>query len=492
MPVNARLLFAAFLLLGVLWPGGCYRIAPSRGGGQTDAPPERAPDAAAIVVPEGLRVRVGATGLTFPTAVVTDEQDRVYIVEAGYSYGETWTTPRVLRVEGDGRLTPVAAGSPDNAPWTGASVHDGGLLVSAGGNPGKILHVGFDRRIRILVDGLPSLGDHFTARPIPAADGYIYFGQGTITNSGVVGLDNYDYGWLKRHPKLHDIACRDIPLRDVNYRTPNPLSEDPDDEAVTGPFLPFGQAAVTGQTAAGRLPCSGSVMRFRYPDGPLELVAWGFRNPFGLAFAADGTLFITDNGYDVRGSRPIWGAGDYLWAVDVRRAPVWFGWPDFAGGVAVNSSAYSAPDHPPPKLLLAAPPAAPPKPVVTFAVHSSSNGLDVSPGGPFGDPGAVFVAQFGDLAPAVGKVLSPVGFKVVRVTPADGTIVDFMLNKGKQPAPASWLETDGLERPVDVRFSRDGRRLYVVDFGIVQVEGKTPIPHPGSGVLWIVEAAEDP
>jgi hypothetical protein len=47
----------------------------------------------------------------------------------------------------------------------------------------------------------------------------------------------------------------------------------------------------------------------------LELVAWGFRNPFGLAFASGGALFVTDNGYDDRGSRAVWGTGDYLWDV---------------------------------------------------------------------------------------------------------------------------------------------------------------------------------
>ena len=46
--------------------------------------------------------------------------------------------------------------------------------------------------------------------------------------------------------------------------------------------------------------------------GAPQLVTWGFRNPFGFSFAPDGRLYVTDNGYDVRGSRPVFGAGDLL------------------------------------------------------------------------------------------------------------------------------------------------------------------------------------
>src|SRR5436309_157341 len=81
----------------------------------------------------------------------------------------------------------------------------------------------------------------------------------------------------------------------------------------TGAFLPFGTPSTPGQIIKGQVPCSGSVMRIRPDGGPLELVAWGFRNPFGLAFSPNGLLYVTDNGYDDRGSRPIWGAADVMW-----------------------------------------------------------------------------------------------------------------------------------------------------------------------------------
>jgi glucose/arabinose dehydrogenase len=98
--------------------------------------------------------------------------------------------------------------------------------------------------------------------------------------------------------------------------------------------------------------------------------------------------------------------------------------------------------------------------------------------------GEAFVAQFGDMAPGVGKVLAPVGFKVVRVDVTNGVIRDFAVNKGKKNGPASWLDNDGLERPVSVRFSPEGDALYVVDFGILKMTTKGAEPQKGTGAIW--------
>jgi glucose/arabinose dehydrogenase len=142
-----------------------------------------------------------ATGLTYPTAVITDEYDRVYILEAGYSFGEDFRQPRLLRLEPDGQLSVVAVGR-NNGPWTGMSYHRGVFYVSEGGEieGGRILRITPGGQITPLVEGLPSMGDHHTNRPVVGPDGYLYFGVGTATNSGVVGYDNAKFGWLKRHP----------------------------------------------------------------------------------------------------------------------------------------------------------------------------------------------------------------------------------------------------------------------------------------------------
>ena len=135
-------------------------------------------------------------------------------------------------------------------------------------------------------------------------------------------------------------------------------------------------------------------------------------------------------------------------------------------------------------MVLAEHPGTPPKPAARFAVHSSSNGVDFSRSADFGHVGQGFVAQFGDMAPNVGKVLDPVGYKVVRVDPDTGVIHDFAINVGETNGPASWLETGGLERPVNVRFGPDGTSLYVVDFGVMTTRDGQVRPRKGTGVIW--------
>ena len=60
------------------------------------------------------------------------------------------------------------------------------------------------------------------------------------------------------------------------------------------------------------------------------------------------------------------------------------------------------------------------------------------------------------MAPGVGKVLSPVGFKVQRINVKTGVINDFAVNKGRKNGPASKLKKGGLERPLALRFDRTG------------------------------------
>ncbi|HYG66563.1 MAG TPA: hypothetical protein VD838_02855, partial [Anaeromyxobacteraceae bacterium] len=126
----------------------------------------------------------------------------------------------------------------------------------------------------------------------------------------------------------------------------------------------------------------------------------------------------------------------------------------------------------------------PPPPSALLGVNSSSNGLDFSRSERFGFAGEAFVAQFGDLTPSTGKVVAPVGFKVVRVDPATGVIRDFAANRGETNGPASRLGHGGLERPVAVRFDPSGDALYVVDFGVMTVGEKGPEPRAETGVLW--------
>jgi len=482
---------SALILLPLLLITGCAAASAPRGGGQTDktlaAPRVVNPDD--VLLPDGYRIEAVATGLNFPTGVAFDNDGRPHVTESGYSYGEVWTTPRLMRVENNGQLNEVARG--DHAPWNGLDFNprDSAFYVAQGGEQegGRIVRIAPDGKLTPLVESLPSLGDHHTNGPRIGPNGAIYFGQGTATNSGVVGEDDAQFGWLKRHPEFHDIPGREIKLAGENFTTRDVLTGG-DQRITTGSFVPFGTATQPGQIIPGHVPCTGGIMRINPNGGDVQLVAWGMRNPFGLAFAPDGALFVTENSYDVRGSRPVWGTGDLLWRIDPKQPALWYGWPDFHGDQPLTrSDHFTAPGKPSPKFLLAEHPNPPPAPAAKFGVHASADGFDFSNSADrFGFAGQAFVAQFGDMSPTVGKVMAPVGFNVVRVDPTSGTIELFAVNKprGDKTGPASLIGGGGLERPVACRFTRDGGALYLVDFGQVRMTERGPQPVQNTGTLW--------
>ncbi|HEU4633140.1 MAG TPA: PQQ-dependent sugar dehydrogenase [Flavisolibacter sp.] len=477
-----KLLYFLLLLSISFCLANCYRMRKSHGGGQVETVPQRIVNVNDIALAPGYKIEPVASGLTFPTAAAFDDEGTLYIIEAGYSYGEVWDEPKLLRVEADGKTTIIARG-PRNGPWTGIAWYNGAFYVAEGGEMegGRILKVTKDGMITALVSGLPSVGDHHTNGPV-IKDGYIYFGQGTATNSGVVGEDNAQFGWLLRKNDFHDIPCKDIYLSGQNYSSANVLTPNADDQATTGAFVPFGTSTTQGQVVKGSIPCTGAVLRMPVTGGAVELVAWGFRNPFGLAFSNDGRLFVTENGYDERGSRPVWGSGDVLWEV---RQATWYGWPDFSAGKPIsNDEEFKSPKSEYVKPVMQNYPNTPPKPAAIFGVHSSSNGIDFSRNAEFGFQGEAFVAQFGDMAPGSGKVLFPVGFKIVRVDVDKGVVKDFIVNKGNRNGPASWLGKGGLERPVSVKFNPSGNALYVVDFGIMKTGEQGPQPQMKTGMIW--------
>lgn len=456
-------------------------MRPSSGAGQTAFQPPRDVDPADVAVPPGYQVEVVATGLTFPTGITFDDDGRPVVVESGYAYGEVFLEPRLLRVGAGGAQHELARGA--GGPWTGVTHHEGAFFVAAGDvlDEGKILRVDPDGSVTPIVTGLPSRGDHHTNGPVIGPDGWLYFAQGTATNSGVVGEDNVKFGWVERSRGFHDIPGQDIVLRGINFTSGDPLGEAGAATLTTGAFLPLGTPSAEGQVIEGRTKCTGSILRVRPDGGEAELVAWGFRNPFGLAFSPGGRLYATDNGYDDRGSRPVWGAPDLLWAVE---AGAWYGWPDFVGDQPVTREGFQPPGKDAPGFVLAEHPGEPPRPVAHFAVHASANGFDFSRGAAFGHEGEAFVAQFGDQAPTVGKVLAPVGCRVVRVNVETGEVEDFAVNRGRQAGPASKVGGRGLERPVAARFSPDGAALYVVDFGVLLEGPAGTKPQPWTGVVW--------
>lgn len=465
---------------------GCFKHTSSKGGGQiSEAAADRAAAAPEspydVAVPPGYRVELVADQLSVPTGVAFGDGGRIFVVESGYSTPAVSTKPRLIELV-DGQPRELATGA--HAPWLGVAYDEGALFVAQGGaaDGGRIVRFDLtgDRvKETVLVDGLPSLGDHQTNGPV-VHDGWVYFGQGTATNAGVVGEDAFTFGWLERSPTFHDTPCRSITLVGTTFESGDPRTPA-DDQVVTGAFQPFGQPGTPGQIVPGQLPCNGAVMRVPARGGKLELVAWGFRNPFGLAFNETGKLYVTDNGYDVRGSRPVFGAADMLWRVD---DGAWYGWPDFAEGRPLTREFYREAGGQPRGFLIADQPGDPPHPAAYLPVHASADGFDFSRSDRFGHVGWAFIALFGDMAGQVGKVTAPVGFSVVRADPRSGRIEDFARNRADASGPSSKLKRRGLERPIAARFDRSGEALYVVDFGVLRIGKDGPEPSPASGALW--------
>jgi hypothetical protein len=76
------------------------------------------------------------------------------------------------------------------------------------------------------------------------------------------------------------------------------------------------------------------------------------------------------------------------------------------------------------------------------------------------------------------------GFKIQSVNINTGVINDFIYNKNNMPASAH--KTGGLERPLQLEWSNDGKDLYIVDFGIVTIDDVGMNAYPFTGVLWKV------
>jgi len=476
------------LIAASLSLAGCYTLAPSSGGGENvvfHAP--RRVNAADVAVADGYEISVVASGLCFPTGICFDDSGGVYVVESGsteVSEGSgNGRLSRLLKINPDGSTTSIASG--DNSPWNGATFYKGNFYIAAGGDhgPGEILRISPKGEITKIVENLPSQGEFHVTGPVVGPDGFLYFGQGAATNSGVVGADDFVLGWPQRHRRFHDIPGGELALTGLNVQGRDEYAADPASAppAITGAYEAFGEPAAPGEKLAAQVPCTGSIMRVPLAGGPPQLVAWGLRNPFGLAFTASGDLYATEQSYEARGSRPVSGCGDLLWKITEGK---WYGWPDFYGDIPLTSSRqFAAVGKVPPQAILSQYPGTPPKPAAVLAMHAGAGGLAIATGNKFGFSGEIFVAESGDLAGWAGRLQAPTGFDVVRVDPVTGVSHVFAVNKGTVAGPASRLGTAGLERPIAVRFDPKGEALYVVDYGVVTVADR-PRAEGDTGVVW--------
>jgi glucose/arabinose dehydrogenase len=440
-----------------------------------------------ILLPRGFAAEVVTSGLNTPVHCCFDDQGFCYVIECGHKIE---AKPRILKVH------PATGASELFFEWleerwektgavTGACWYQGFLYVAS---TDTLSRIGPDRQIEDIVTDLPGKGDHQTNYPVLGPDGKLYWGQGSATNTGVVGADNFAYEWLPKFPEFCDVPAHNITLAGHNYEYRNVLGNLAE-TVRCGAYVPFGTESRPGQVIAGNSKCTGAVLRCNPNGSDLEVVAWGLRNPYGLAFHSDGRLFATEHGIDERSRRHIIRDPDDFYEI---RPGEWYGWPDFASGIRLDDPRWGEGGAGREPVLAEHPNLNPPKPFVSFEPHAGSNGVDFCRDPRFGFEGDAFVALFGDLAPVTTpRQVVPAGFKVVRVDMRNRRVVDFAVNK--IAGPASKLPHDGFERPSHCAFGPDGA-LYVVDWGEIQIAAEAGGVRmvAGTGALWRIRRTAEP
>jgi glucose/arabinose dehydrogenase len=450
-------------------------------------------DPADVEVPDGYSVEVVLVGLSMPTGMAFADDGTLFLLEGGSTWPPRPYLPaRILRLDPEGNLG-VFGAQPLGGP-RGAAVHGGFVYVAdKGGYHSRIVRYGLFTGERTgVVDGLPDGGWHDPAGPVFGPDGLMYFAQGSVSRNGVGLPQDYTVS-LARHPHAHDVPGQDVVVTGHNLDTYDPTAPYPY-SVKTGPFKPFGVAAKPEEVVRGALTCSTGVWRAQ-PDGSeMELLAWGIRNPHGMAFGEDGDLYVSDNGFDETGDRAIANDPDRIWRIRNARTPHgsvttpdWYGFPDIcADGRPAWDERHLPQRGWPARRLIAEPPTWAGPPVFFELPHSGMAKMDVCRSDVFGHRGRLFACEWGTLAPLNsprGQDLDH-GFKVVAVDVARGTAGDFMRNR--HPGPATGHGTGGIERPVDCKFSPDGRSLYVLDFGVSRVDESRHVSYGHTGALWRV------
>ncbi len=469
-----------------------------------------------IEVPSGFQIAPMVENLTAPTAMAFDGDRMLVIAESGAGGDE----PHIFAIRRtDGKridiypserrfpLSPLHPGFHIYGTVGGVAVDHGRIYVSHrdSHDRGVITRFGYDGSHETLIADLPAEGDYGVTNLALSTDGRIYFGIGSASNSGVVGLDNAR--WIKRHARFCDKPY--VPLKLLGYRftTVNPFATFFESRnADTAGFQPFGvsQSQDISKTIDGK-PTS-SICSVDVQGGDFRVEAWGYRYPRGLAFNEFGTLYFTSDGMEYRGTRPILNDPD----VFVRHAAGSVGpFPDYASnGDSISEARYQPPaadirrfgyasiaalvdraaSHlsPPDKNLI----------VGEFHSQSGAAGVDFFPAsGPFAKyRGDAAVALFGDRAPfSTGglKLKGPTGYKLVRVNVLDHRVEELIRNARLLPKSKLGSGAIGLERPIDVKFGPDGA-MYILDFGRLEMKGSRERVTGQTGAVYRVWATADP
>jgi hypothetical protein len=371
-------------------------------------------------------------------------------------------------------------------------------------------------------------GDHPTEQ-LAFKDGWIYWSQGSTTNSGVVGLDNGG------GQNQSDIPCQDITLSQNIFASGGGIftsGYSPFGVTQPGATIPAFFDSFTGQVRQG--VCDGAILRAQLNNPKnIQAFSWGYRNGYAIRFPPDdhplaGGILVGMDGSDERGARPSNNAPDelHLGRQNPDGSPDYHGLFDRYGGLPSTQAVYNPVGGrnddvcPPPfsqaaclanlqaanaipiRDVLAFPPQQITGPIALEAADSSFTGIDFAPDAFVRDPvrpGAVLYSLEGDFGfsppngdPEVGHEVKLINFNQVPGSPLALRIQGFAKNTTGDQAFISNI--NGFNRPTNIKFGPDGC-AYVVDYGAVRDLGSDThfvgppangplLQIPGTGVIW--------
>jgi len=486
-------------------------------------------DRSTMEYPPGFVVRPFIVNLTAPTAICFDEQGTLFVAEGGgtidnrdpHIFGYRPNDPpgkQLFDIYPSRQQIPlVHTGLRIYGPIGGMVAANGKLFVTHEDADGNGVVTAFNYKNGTstpVVANIPAQGDYRMGDISLDESGRLYFSVGAATNSGVVGLDNWDIGWPREHPDFCDIPFLPIKLQGYRFNSDNPLAGlfSGADIAVTGPFQPFNIADNLHIEAPPDGKPTGAIYSISQTGGDLRVEAWGVREPRGIVCGDFHRIYFTDDGMEPRGTRPVLNDPDAVYQLVSRgHFGAWYGWPDYSRELEpIGQEKY----QPPAELMRGTgydeisalidqsttnltPPDRFNWLKGVFLPQSGAAKLDIIPSsGRFEDyRGGIVVALFGDRAPfSTGgpnglSLKRPTGYKVVRVDLLTHDVTDFVYNTRLSPASVLGISGRGLERPIDVKFGPDGD-LYILDYGQMVVKHGRQQVTAGSGRIWRLMPAD--